>query len=200
MGASTLRSEAVSRGARMLRTALGPAIAAWLEDPGVIKVMLNPDGRIWIDRLADGLADTGEWLAPADGERIIRLVAHHVGPRSIPVTHASPLNCPKQASVLKACFRQSSRRPPSPSASRRSPSSRLRITSPPESCLDLGMSQQSDECRFGTSKGVRAEKVRVEASGPRWRRREAQPRRQGGGCRLRARLVDGDDGQGFPEL
>jgi len=79
MGASTLRSEAVSRGARMLRTALGPAIAAWLEDPGVIEVMLNPDCRIWIDRLTDGLADTGEWLAPADGERIIRLVAHHVG-------------------------------------------------------------------------------------------------------------------------
>ena len=45
----------------------------------VIEVMLNPDGRIWIDRLTDGLADTGEWLAPADGERIIRLVAHHVG-------------------------------------------------------------------------------------------------------------------------
>jgi type IV secretion system protein VirB11 len=41
--------------------------------------MLNPDGRIWIDRLTDGLENTGEWLAPADGERIIRLVAHHVG-------------------------------------------------------------------------------------------------------------------------
>ena len=79
MGASTLRSEAVARGARMLRTALGSAIATWLEDPGVIEVMLNPDGRIWIDRLTDGLADTGERLAPADGERIIRLVAHHVG-------------------------------------------------------------------------------------------------------------------------
>jgi type IV secretion system protein TrbB len=63
----------------MLRTALGSAIAAWLEDPAVIEVMLNPDGRIWIDRLTDGLADTSEWLAPADGERIIRLVAHHVG-------------------------------------------------------------------------------------------------------------------------
>jgi type IV secretion system protein VirB11 len=63
----------------MLRTALGSAIATWLEDPGVIEVMLNPDGRIWIDRLTDGLADTGERLAPADGERIIRLVAHHVG-------------------------------------------------------------------------------------------------------------------------
>jgi Flp pilus assembly CpaF family ATPase len=63
----------------MLRTALGSAIAAWLEDPAVIEVMLNPDGRIWIDRLTDGLADTGVWLSPADGERIIRLVAHHVG-------------------------------------------------------------------------------------------------------------------------
>jgi Flp pilus assembly CpaF family ATPase len=38
----------------MLRTALGSAIAAWLEDPSVIEVMLNPDGRIWIDRLTDG--------------------------------------------------------------------------------------------------------------------------------------------------
>jgi P-type conjugative transfer ATPase TrbB len=63
----------------MLRTALGPAIAAWLEDPSVVEVMLNPDGRLWIDRLADGLADTGERLASADGERIVRLVAHHVG-------------------------------------------------------------------------------------------------------------------------
>src|SRR5450631_2588586 len=79
MGAHSLRSEAITRGARMLRTALGPAIAAWLEDPAIIEVMLNPDGRIWIDRLTDGLADTGAGLAPADGERIIRLVAHHVG-------------------------------------------------------------------------------------------------------------------------
>jgi type IV secretion system protein TrbB len=79
MGAYSFRSEAITRGARMLRTALGPAIAALLEDPSVIEVMLNPDGCIWIDRLTDGLADTGESLAPADGERIIRLVAHHVG-------------------------------------------------------------------------------------------------------------------------
>jgi P-type conjugative transfer ATPase TrbB len=63
----------------MLRTALGPAIAAWLEDPAVVEVMLNPDGRLWIDRLAEGLSDTGEKLSPADGERIVRLVAHHVG-------------------------------------------------------------------------------------------------------------------------
>jgi len=69
----------MSRGARMLRTALGPAIAAFLEDPAVVEVMLNPDGRLWIDRLSSGLSDTGERLSAADGERIIRLVAHHVG-------------------------------------------------------------------------------------------------------------------------
>ena len=69
----------VERGARMLRTALGPAISALLRDPDIVEVMLNPDGRIWVDRLRDGLAETGQVLSPADGERIIRLVAHHVG-------------------------------------------------------------------------------------------------------------------------
>ena len=74
-----LNQEATSRGVRMLRTALGPAIALWLEDASVVEVMLNPDGRLWIDRLAGGLVDTGERLSPDDGERIVRLVAHHVG-------------------------------------------------------------------------------------------------------------------------
>ena len=68
-----LNQEATSRGARMLRTALGPAIALWLEDASVVEVMLNPDGRLWIDRLAGGLVDTGERLSPDDGERIVRL-------------------------------------------------------------------------------------------------------------------------------
>lgn len=63
----------------MLRTALGGDIARWLEEPAVIEVMLNPDGRLWIDRLGEGLAATGCRMTPADGERIIRLVAHHVG-------------------------------------------------------------------------------------------------------------------------
>lgn len=79
MAAIEQKREAIGRGVRMLRTALGPAIARFLLDPAVIEVMLNPDGRIWIDRLSEGLADTGERLTPEDGERIIRLVAHHVG-------------------------------------------------------------------------------------------------------------------------
>jgi P-type conjugative transfer ATPase TrbB len=72
-------SEAVSRVARMLRTALGPVIGRFLEDPTIVEVMLNPDGRLWIDRLKEGLSATNEVLIPADAERIVRLVAHHVG-------------------------------------------------------------------------------------------------------------------------
>lgn len=63
----------------MLRTAMGASIATWLADPQVIEIMLNPDGRLWVDRLGTGLPDSGDRLTPADGERIIRLVAHHVG-------------------------------------------------------------------------------------------------------------------------
>jgi type IV secretion system protein VirB11 len=75
----SIHSEAVSRGARMLRTAFGSAIARFLEDSTIVEVMLNPDGRLWIDRLSGGLADTGQLVSPRDGERIVRLVAHHVG-------------------------------------------------------------------------------------------------------------------------
>ena len=79
MGAEPIRLAAQGRGALMLRTALGGAIAEWLADPRVIEVMLNPDGRLWVDRLGHGIADSGISLSAADGERIIRLVAHHVG-------------------------------------------------------------------------------------------------------------------------
>ncbi|MEY9882279.1 P-type conjugative transfer ATPase TrbB [Bradyrhizobium huanghuaihaiense] len=79
MAIHSIQSDASSRGARMLRSALGAAIAGYLEDEAIIEVMLNPDGRLWIDRLSNGLMDTGETLSAADGERIVRLVAHHVG-------------------------------------------------------------------------------------------------------------------------
>jgi type IV secretion system protein TrbB len=79
MAASHHDSEGLARGARMLRTALRPAIGRYLDDASIVEVMLNPDGRLWIDRLSEGLSDTGERLSAADGERIVRLVTHHVG-------------------------------------------------------------------------------------------------------------------------
>jgi len=69
----------IDRQRTMLRTAMGPAIAAALADEDVIEVMVNPDGRLWIDRHGDGRIDTGERLGVADVERIIRLVASHIG-------------------------------------------------------------------------------------------------------------------------
>lgn len=62
----------------MLRTAMGPAIAAALADPLVVEIMANPDGVLRLDRLGEGRVDTGARLEPAEAERIIRLVASHV--------------------------------------------------------------------------------------------------------------------------
>ncbi len=79
MNVQTFKSEAIERGSRMLWTALGANIAAWLDEDAVVEVMLNPDGRLWVDRLGEGLCDTDIHLSAEDGERIVRLVAHHVG-------------------------------------------------------------------------------------------------------------------------
>jgi type IV secretion system protein VirB11 len=70
--------EAQGRRRQMLRTAFGPTIAAALADPTVIEVMVNPDGKLWIERAAVGRQDTGEHIGSAEAERIIRLVAAHV--------------------------------------------------------------------------------------------------------------------------
>lgn len=68
----------LERRIRMLRTAMGPLIATALADPDVVEIMLNPDGTLWIDRLSSGREPMGILLSPADGERIIRLIAAHV--------------------------------------------------------------------------------------------------------------------------
>jgi P-type conjugative transfer ATPase TrbB len=70
--------EADDRRRAMLRSAMGPAIAAALADPAVIEVMVNPDGVLRLDRLGEGRVDTGARLELAEVERIIRLVASHV--------------------------------------------------------------------------------------------------------------------------
>ncbi len=73
-----LSSETRERRRGMLRTAMGPAIALALEEPDVVEVLVNPDGRLWLDRHGSGRSDTGVVLTPHEAERIIRLVASHV--------------------------------------------------------------------------------------------------------------------------
>lgn len=69
----------IERRRNMLRTAMGPTIAAALADPVVLEVMVNPDGALRLDRLGEGRSDTGVRYQLAQVERIIRLVASHIG-------------------------------------------------------------------------------------------------------------------------
>ena len=71
--------QSLERRRSMLRTALGPVVSAWLDEPHVVDVLLNPDGSLWVERLGEERIATGDRLTPADAERIIRLVADHVG-------------------------------------------------------------------------------------------------------------------------
>ena len=73
-----MSTTAEERRRAMLKTAMGPAIAEALSDTAVIEVMVNPDGRLWIDRLGEGRSDAGLRVHPSETERIIRLVASHV--------------------------------------------------------------------------------------------------------------------------
>jgi type IV secretion system protein TrbB len=88
VGVPTITKEAASRPARMLQTALGRSITAWLKDPEVVEIMLNPDGCLWIDRPTKGQADTGARLDANAGLRIVQVIADHVG---VEVHARSPL-------------------------------------------------------------------------------------------------------------
>jgi type IV secretion system protein TrbB len=63
----------------MLVTALGDEIVAALDDPTVVEIMINPDGRLWVERHGSGRTETG-LIPPADTERVIRLVARRDRP------------------------------------------------------------------------------------------------------------------------
>lgn len=62
-----------------LRHALGPNVLEALADPGVVEIMVNPDGRLILDRAGSGRHDTGLRLAPEARDRSIKLIADHVG-------------------------------------------------------------------------------------------------------------------------
>ena len=70
MSAQTTSVSAERRRA-MLRTAMGPAIAAALADPRVIEIMVNPDGALRVDILGEGRVDTDVKLDAPQIERII---------------------------------------------------------------------------------------------------------------------------------
>ena len=62
-----------------LRRELGAAVLDALADPLVIEVMLNPDGRLWIDELGSGMRDTGTRISAAQAENLLGTIAATLG-------------------------------------------------------------------------------------------------------------------------
>lgn len=77
-----------SRGLAMLATALGPALSAILDARDTIEVIVNPDGRVWVERAGRGLEATDIRIEAAETERAIRLVATLTGSEA---TRAKPI-------------------------------------------------------------------------------------------------------------
>jgi type IV secretion system protein VirB11 len=57
--------EKQQRNMAKLRNELGPVVCSALDDPEVIEIMVNPDGRIWLDRTRSGITYTGTKLSSA---------------------------------------------------------------------------------------------------------------------------------------
>lgn len=58
-----------------LQNALGDHLCSALDDPDVVEIMLNPDGKLFIERLGYGISAAGEMALPA-AETVIGSVAH----------------------------------------------------------------------------------------------------------------------------
>lgn len=68
-------SQSQSRLVRKLQEALGEGICSALKDVSVVEIMLNPDGRLFVERLGYGIEGVGS-LEPGAAEIIIGSVAH----------------------------------------------------------------------------------------------------------------------------
>ncbi len=68
-----------ARGLAMLATALGADVTAILLAEDTIEVLVNPDGRVWVERIGRGRRAAGFSLAPIETERAIRLIATLTG-------------------------------------------------------------------------------------------------------------------------
>jgi type IV secretion system protein TrbB len=60
---------------RKLQDALGDQLCVALDDTSVVEIMLNPDGRLFIERLGQGVAEAGV-MTQAAAEVVIGSVAH----------------------------------------------------------------------------------------------------------------------------
>ena len=75
----TLNPQTHKRRSEMLQTAFGGHIRLALQDASVVDVLVNPDGKLWLDSHGTGRSCTDHVMSAAETERVIRLVASHMG-------------------------------------------------------------------------------------------------------------------------
>jgi type IV secretion system protein VirB11 len=66
---------------------MGQVLLTALNDPRTVEVLLNADGRLWQERLGEGMRNIGD-LRPAKAEAIIKTVAGYLG---LVINKAKPL-------------------------------------------------------------------------------------------------------------
>jgi type IV secretion system protein VirB11 len=71
-----------------LERVLGATITDALARPDVVEVLVNPDGRVWLDSLVDGMFDSGVGLAPHEAEDLCVTIASELG-KTIDAEHPS---------------------------------------------------------------------------------------------------------------
>ena len=67
-------TESQARRRASLRTALAP-IVQFLDDDAVLEIMLNADGRVWVEKAGAGMFETEATMSATDALRMLRLVA-----------------------------------------------------------------------------------------------------------------------------
>jgi len=70
-----------------LRVEAGAEVLRALEDPDVVEVMLNPDGRLWVEACGEGMVEIGR-MTPLNAEALIGTVADSLG---IVATRETPI-------------------------------------------------------------------------------------------------------------
>ena len=70
-----VENEVWERRLRVLETCLGRSIMQYMHDDNVTEVMVNPDGRLWLDTFDKGVVPTDVAMEPENTKRIIYMVA-----------------------------------------------------------------------------------------------------------------------------
>ena len=70
--------EVIRRNLEKLRREMGTEIRNAMDDPSVIEIMLNPDGKVWIDKIGSGMEFLCH-MSPVQALQMLGTVAHMLG-------------------------------------------------------------------------------------------------------------------------